>query len=491
MDTKKLRQKILDLAIRGKLVPQDPNDEPASVLLERIRAEKERLIKEGKIKRSKKSAATDKSHYENMPFEIPESWCWCTLSELCIFLSRGKSPKYSDERLFPVFAQKCNLKDGGISLDQARFLDPSTIGKWGDDYKLKSGDVLVNSTGTGTVGRTRLFDECCLGEYPFVVPDSHISVARTVAEIDSFYIWAILSSNWGQQYLEDNLAGSTNQKELYIGVLENMLIPLPPKNEQKKIAKEIARWEKYVDNIDVVKEKLSNYIKQTKSKILDLAISGKLVPQDPNDEPAIELLKRINPDFQPCDNSHYENLPQGWVKLRLGDVCSFERGITFLSSAKCTIKQPGMIACIRTANVQDNLELDDLWYVGNEYIKGNTEKLVRKNDIIMSSANSRELVGKVSYVHDLTEQMTFGGFVLNIRANECILPFFLFLILRTLYLKGYYLTIATQTTNIANLNTKILGDIEILLPPLTEQERIINSVTNIVASIENITAELS
>ena len=400
-------------------------------------------------------------------------------------MSRGKSPKYSEERLFPVFAQKCNLKDGGISLDQARFLDPSTIGKWGDDYKLKSGDVLVNSTGTGTVGRTRFFDECCLGEYPFVVPDSHVSVVRTVTEIDSFYICAILSSNWGQQYLEDNLAGSTNQKELYIGVLEDMFIPLPPKNEQKKIAKEITRWEKYVYNIDVVKAELSNYIKQTKSKILGLAISGKLVPQDPNDEPAIELLKRINPTFQPCDNSHYENLPQGWVKLRLCDVCSFERGITFPSSAKCTIKQPGMIACIRTANVQDNLELDDLWYVGNEYIKGNTEKLVRKNDIIMSSANSRELVGKVSYVHDIPEQMTFGGFVLNIRANEGILPFFLFLMLRALYLKGYYLTIATQTTNIANLNTNILGDIEILLPPLTEQERIINSVTNILASIES------
>ena len=266
-----------------------------------------------------------KSHYENVPFEIPESWCWCTLSELCIFLSRGKSPKYSEERLFPVFAQKCNLKDGGISLDQARFLDPSTIGKWGEDYKLKSGDVLVNSTGTGTVGRTRLFDECCLGEYPFVVPDSHVSVVRTVTEIDSFYIWAMLSSNWGQQYLEDNLAGSTNQKELYIGVLEDMFIPLPPKNEQKKIAKEIARWEKYVDNIDVVKAELSNYIKQTKSKILNLAISGKLVSQDPNDEPAIELLKRINPDFQSCDNSHYGNLPQGWAVCRLEDILDYEQ----------------------------------------------------------------------------------------------------------------------------------------------------------------------
>ena len=137
MDTKLLRQKILDLAIRGKLVPQDPNDEPASVLLERIKAEKEQLIKDGKIKRSKKTATADKNHYENAPFEIPSNWCWCRLGDLCTFLSRGKSPKYSEDKIYPVFAQKCNLKDGGISLDQARFLDPTTLSKWGEEYKLK------------------------------------------------------------------------------------------------------------------------------------------------------------------------------------------------------------------------------------------------------------------------------------------------------------------------------------------------------------------
>ena len=164
MDTKKLRQKILDLAIRGKLVPQDPNDEHASILLERIKAEKERLIKEGKIKRSKKSAKTsDTPHYENVLFEVPDNWVWTTLEEICLFLSRGKSPKYSDtDKTYPVFAQKCNLKEGGISLEQARFLDPSTICKWSEEYKLKTGDVLVNSTGTGTVGRTRLFHESYL-----------------------------------------------------------------------------------------------------------------------------------------------------------------------------------------------------------------------------------------------------------------------------------------------------------------------------------------
>ena len=354
-----------------------------------------------------------------------------------------------------------------------------------ESYLLNDGDILFARTGA-TVGKSYLVQ----GLTEKAIYASYLIRVQTYDAVLPQYIKFYFESGYYWEQIEQESVG-VGQPNVNGSILGNLQIPIPPIHEQNRIVLELTRWKDIIDAIEDGTIELESYVKQTKSKILDLAISGKLVPQDPNDEPAIELLKRINPDFQPCDNSHYENLPQGWVKLRLGDVCSFERGITFPSSAKCTIKQPGMIACIRTANVQDNLELDDLWYVGNEYIKGNTEKLVRKNDIIMSSANSRELVGKVSYVHDLTEQMTFGGFVLNIRANECILPFFLFLMLRTLYLKGYYLTIATQTTNIANLNTKILGDIEVLLPPLTEQERIINSVTNILASIENITAELS
>ena len=463
MDTKKLRQKILDLAIRGKLVPQDPNDEPASVLLERIRAEKEQLIKEGKIKRSKKSAATDKSHYENVPFEIPESWCWCTLSELCIFLSRGKSPKYSEERLFPVFAQKCNLKDGGISLGQARFLDPSTIGKWGEDYKLKSGDVLVNSTGTGTVGRTRLFDECCLGEYPFVVPDSHISVVRTIAEIDSFYIWAILSSNWGQQYLEDNLAGSTNQKELYIGVLEDMLIPLPPKNEQKKIANEIARWEKYVDNIDVVKAELSNYIKQTKSKILDLAISGKLVPQDPNDEPAIELLKRINPEFKPCDNSHYGNLPENWEEIAMGEICKLYDG--------------------------EKVSGPSLTYIDVKYLRGSkvgefvtSGKYVPQGStlILVDGENSGEVFttpidgyqGSTFKILGITEYFDKEYVLLLIKRSQKLLRE------------------NKVGSAIPHLNKKMFKELIVPVPPLAGQKRIVAIVNMLLYKLDMITAEL-
>ena len=219
---KQAKNKILDLAIHGKLVPQAPNDEPAVELLKRINPD---------------FTSCDNGHY---PFAVPNGWIWCKLNDLCSFLSRGKSPKYSEnDKTYPVFAQKCNLKEGGVSLEQARFLDPSTIDKWGSKYKLQTGDVLVNSTGTGTVGRTRLFDESCLGKYPFVVPDSHVSVVRTFKEINSKYVFAYMSSLLVQLYLEDNLAGSTNQKELYIGVLENLYFPLPPLAEQQSIVAKI------------------------------------------------------------------------------------------------------------------------------------------------------------------------------------------------------------------------------------------------------------
>ena len=229
---KQAKSKILDLAIHGKLVPQDPNDEPATELLKRINPKAE--------------ITCDNGQYG----KIPKNWCASKLVDICSFLSRGKSPKYSeDDKTYPVFAQKCNLKDGGISLEQARFLDPSTINKWNDVYKLQTGDVLVNSTGTGTVGRTRLFNTNCLGSYPFVVPDSHVSVIRVLKSICPQFIYAFISSNSIQQYMKENLAGSTNQKELYIGVLENMQIFLPPLAEQHRIVAKIEELFSSLDNI--------------------------------------------------------------------------------------------------------------------------------------------------------------------------------------------------------------------------------------------------
>lgn len=227
------KSKILELAMQGQLVPQDPTDEPAADMLLRINP-KAKII-------------TDTPQSQN----LPSGWTLCELRDLCTFLSRGKSPKYSEvQNQYPVFAQKCNLKDGGISLDLARFLDESTLDKWPVKYHLLDGDILINSTGTGTVGRTRIFDNSCMGHYPFVVPDSHVSVARTFEDICSKYIFYCLYSDECQRYFEENLAGSTNQKELYIDIIGDRKIMLPPFKEQRRIVKKIEELYTVLNSIE-------------------------------------------------------------------------------------------------------------------------------------------------------------------------------------------------------------------------------------------------
>ena len=486
MDTKKLRQKILDLAIHGKLVPQNPNDEPASVLLERIRAEKERLIAEGKIKRSKRSATSDTSHYKNeVPFEVPENWEWTTIGELCSFLSRGKSPKYSEERKYPVFAQKCNLYDGDISLEKARFLDPKTISKWSDEYKLIDGDILVNSTGTGTVGRTRLFHSDVLGDYPFVVPDSHVSVVRSFEEIESKFVLAFLSSDYGQTYIEDNLAGSTNQKELYIGVLDNMQFPLPPHEEQFRIVTTVDKWFSLIDTLESAKEDLQTSITQAKSKILDLAIHGKLVPQDPNDEPASELLKRINPKAVACcDNPHYENvpfdIPSSWAWCKVRDVADVARGGSPRPIKQYLTDSPDGINWIKIGDAEE----------GSKYITKTTERIITEG------------VKKSRYVKVgdflLTNSMSFGKPYI-LATEGCIHDGWLVISpIDGVYDKNflYYLLSSSFAYNqfsekaggavVSNLNKDKVADSLFPLPPLAEQKRIVDMVEELYSSLKAI-----
>ena len=480
MDTKKLRQKILDLAIRGRLVPQDPNDEPASVLLERIRAEKERLIKEGKIKRSKKSAS-DTPHYENVPFEVPEGWEWTTLGELCSFLSRGKSPKYSEERKYPVFAQKCNLYDGDISLEKARFLDPETISKWSDEYKLIDGDILVNSTGTGTVGRTRLFHSDVLGDYPFVVPDSHVSVIRSFEEIESKFVWAFLSSDYGQTYIEDNLAGSTNQKELYIGVLDNMQFPLPPHEEQFRIVTTVDKWFTLIDTLESAKEDLQTSIAQAKSKILDLAIHGKLVPQDPSDEPAIELLKRINPKFTPCDNAHYENVPfevpKNWLWLSHNAILDISGGSQPAKSHFISKEEEGYI---RLYQIRDYGETPVPVYIPREL----ASKTTQKGDILLARYGGS--LGKVFIAEEGAYNVAMAKVIFKYNG-----------LINKEYAYFYYLSSLYQDklksisrTAQAGFNSTDFEDMFFPLPPIAEQERIVTIINQYYRILDNISAEL-
>ena len=247
---KAVKSKILDLAIRGQLVPQDPNDEPASVLLERIRAEKEELIKAGKIKRDKKESiifrGEDNSYYEKiddevhcideeLPFEIPKTWEWVRLQNCCTKeIRRGKSPKYTEQSNTLVFAQKCNTKYAGIDTGLALYLDESTLSKYSDDEYMQDGDIVVNSTGTGTLGRIGFYRNYGNDVMLPIVPDSHVTVIRACSSIQKFYLYIFMKAN--QHKLEKQGEGSTNQKELKPLTLKNMLVPIPPYSEQERIS---------------------------------------------------------------------------------------------------------------------------------------------------------------------------------------------------------------------------------------------------------------
>ena len=418
-----------------------------------------------------------KPHYENVPFEIPDNWVWTTLEEICLFLSRGKSPKYSDtDKTYPVFAQKCNLKEGGISLEQARFLDPSTICKWSEEYKLKTGDVLVNSTGTGTVGRTRLFHESYLKNYPFVVPDSHVSVIRTTNEIKSEFVFAYISSQLIQRHLEDNLAGSTNQKELYIGVLSDLSFPLPPLAEQQRIVVEIVKWFALIDQIEQGKANLQTTIKQTKSKILDLAIHGKLVLQDPHDEPAIELLKRINPDFTPCDNGHSEKLPQGWCQTNLGTIGIWQSGGTPSRSNKSYYG--GNIPWLKTGDLNDGLITDIPESITEEAVLNSSAKINPTGSVLIAMYGAT--IGKLGI-------LTFPA-----TTNQACCACIEFNAIAQLYL--FYFLLFQRSAFIAkggggaqpNISKEIIVNTFIPLPPIKEQQRIVQKIKELFSVLDNI-----
>ncbi|MFV9818946.1 restriction endonuclease subunit S [Phocaeicola vulgatus] len=315
MDTKALRQKILDLAIHGKLVPQDPNDEPASVLLERIKAEKERLIKEGKIKRSKKSAKTsDTPHYENVPFEVPESWVWTTLGEVGTWQSGG-TPSRSNKTYYGgniPWLKTGDLNDGLIS-DIPESITEEAVAN--SSAKINpTGSVLIAMYGA-TIGKLGILT------FPATTNQACCACIEFNAIIQLYLFYFLLSQR--NEFIAKGGGGA--QPNISKEIIVNTFIPLPPLSEQQHIVMEIEKWFALIDQIEQSKVNLQTIIKQTKSKILDLAIHGKLVPQDPNDEPAIELLKRINPDFTPCDNGHYTQLPNGWCECQLENIVKYEQ----------------------------------------------------------------------------------------------------------------------------------------------------------------------
>ena len=461
MDTKKLRQKILDLAIRGKLVPQDPNDEPASVLLERIKEEKERLIKEGKIKKSKKTVSSDTYHYENVPFEVPEVWVWTTLGEILELVS-GQD--------FPPEKYNANIAGipyiiGASNIENEQLI----INRWTESPSVYSylNDLLVVCKGAG-VGKMAI---------------NNIGVAHIARQIqavrgytnytDIKYIKAVVKNNIENIISKANGLIPGLKRELLL----SLQLPLPPISEQRRIVCEIERWFFLIDQIEQGKADLQTVIKQAKSKILDLAIHGKLVPQNPNDEPAIELLKRINPDFTPCDNGHYTfEIPKSWMWCKLGDIAQSNIGLTY----KPTDITDNGIPVYRSNNIRDRkIDKSDLVRVNAPILE---KQFLNIGDLLICVRNgSRRLIGKCAIIEELDEATSFGAFMAVCRSeyNQWI-----FNLLNTIYFDRYLDD--SNSTAINQITQRMLLALPIPLPPLAEQQRIVQKIEELFSVLDNI-----
>lgn len=262
---KNLKNKLLEEAVQGKLLPQNNTDEPAKKILEDVKVEKEKMIKEKKIKKQKKLLPIKS---EEIPFPIPENWLWVKLDDLCYYIQRGKSPKYSDIGRIPVISQKCIQWDG-LDISKARFIDPDSVSTYAPERFLKNGDLLWNSTGLGTLGRINVFNANDIN-YKDVVVDSHVTVIRPFTDyVVPKYLLYWFSSPFVQNEINEKATGSTKQTELNVDTIKNYLVPLPPFKEQQRIVEKVDSILQYLSNLTSYTTEMQNLIDKLMKNIIE------------------------------------------------------------------------------------------------------------------------------------------------------------------------------------------------------------------------------
>ena len=467
MNTKALRQKILDLAIHGKLVPQDPNDEPASVLLERIRAEKERLIKEGKIKKPRKSkAACDKPHY---PYELPKGWEWTTVGEISKSILYGVSESAKSKGEYKLL-RITDIKNNAVDWNTVPYTDYDE--HKANAYLISDGDILFARTGA-TVGKSYLVK----GLQDKAIYASYLIRVQTFNEILPEYVNYFFESGFYWEQIQRDSVG-IGQPNVNGTTLSQLALSIPPINEQHRIVNELGSWLNIIDAIDNGKAELQIAIKRVKSKILDLAIHGKLVPQDSNDEPASELLKRINPKAEiTCDNPQYGKLPSGW--------CLTEG--KYLYKPMKSAKPKGLAFNYIDIDSIDNTKqrIDSVKVVKTENAPSRASRYTQKGDIVFSMV--RPYLKNIAMIPD-NDCIASTGFYVCSPSDVAVDKY------------CYYLMISDYTVNGLNQYMKgdnspsiNKGDIDSWLfpiPPLQEQHRIVAKIEELFAQLDKIEASL-
>ena len=497
MDTKALRQKILDLATRGKLVPQDPNDEPASVLLERIRVEKQQMVKEGKLKPKDIKNDTiifvgeDNLHYEKfqdgtvkcieneIPFEVPEGWAWCRFTSVTVNRDSERKPISSANRT--NVAKIYDYYGASGKIDK--------IDKFIFNEKL----LLIGEDGANLVTRSKPIAFFAEGQY-WVNNHAHCidSTDKLILEYLCLYINAIS--------LEKYVTGSA-QPKMTQDNMNSILIALPPYEEQKRLEFQVNHILKTVSTIENEKEDIVNYISSAKSKILGLAIRGKLVPQNPNAEPASVLLERIRAEkeelikagkikrdkkesiiFRGEDNSYYEKIgnevhcidedipfkiPHNWIWCRMSSISDIIMGTSPKGTSICENPQ-------YTEFHQGKIYFSDMLIKNSGQYTRELTKIAKPNSILLCV---RAPVGEVN----LTDRkICIGRGLASISPLGAVSRYFMLY-----WIKAFRETLikkATGTTFVA-VTTDVVKGLLLPIPPLAEQYRITNKIQSLVENL--------
>ena len=491
MDTKKLRQKVLDLAIHGKLVKQDPNDEPANILLDRIRAEKARLVKEGKIKKSELKYSTISA--EEILFDLPKGWSWVRLGELGEYRKGPFGSSLTKSMFVPksttsykVYEQKNAIKKdaiiGDYYISEEKFREMQ-------GFVVKPNDIIVSCA--GTIGETFVI--------PQVAPVGIINQALMrvrLYDVDITPFW-LLYFEYTTTFTSDLDGSGTAIKNIPpFEILKNLVFPLPPLAEQHRIVKAVDELFEQIDIIERSEKELEEAANKTRDKLLNLAIQGHLVPQDPNEEPASVLLERIraekarlvkegklkkkdleekpiSPDEIPFD------IPEGWVWVRIGHVYQTSSG--------------GTPEKVHPEYYNGNIFWAKVGDLTNKYINSTEDKITEEGinnssakvfpkDTILVAMYCNDAIGKSSI---LSVPMATNQAICGLFPNSFLFTDYIYYAIQR---NKSILQASAAGGAQQNINQKIVNELIIPLPPLSEQRRIVTKLEELLQEIDKLKA---
>lgn len=509
----KLRGFVRDLAVRGCLVPQNNKDEPSSELLKRIIDEKRKLTREGV---GKDKLILEPIPSDACPFVIPKNWSWVRTQDVTTYVQRGKSPKYSFEKTIPVIAQKC-IQWHGFELHKAQFIEPESLESYSEDRFVQDGDLLWNSTGLGTLGRIIVFKERYKDVYPQIVADSHVTVIRPSKFVVPDYLFCWFAGPKVQNEINAKASGSTKQTELATSTVLSYAIPLPPLAEQKRIvakveellalcdeleARQTAAREHHtrlvrsaLDHLTAAKDEsdfkkrsafclqnselLFDSVPALRQAIVALALKGQLTHQDPQDESASELIRRIDNWRKDAINSKSirapkrpldaiessemsHKLPAGWEWTRLGVIIYVHSG-------------DGLTA--------DAMIPDGIPVFGGNGINGfHNSANVQKETIVIGRVGF--YCGSI-HVTPAKAWVTDNAFITEFCTDALSKDFL------TLLLRGTDLKKREDATAQPVISGGKIYPIVVALPPLAEQKRIVAKVDELMRWCDALEARLT